>query len=181
MEFWMNRLTRFMSLAAALLSAVPVTARAQVVPGAPATDWQRELAAYSLTVLRSYNALNSEWRAALLEGAADRAAEHYAVDARLLVSGHQELLGRDSIADFLAVMAKDLVDVRTSLAEFMASDRLAFASGPLIYTHRATADGLTRMEVGNHVTILVREGRRWRIKSQVLKYDEPRDEPPGDS
>jgi ketosteroid isomerase-like protein len=169
----MYRFDRALMLAAALAVALPAAGHAQHVPGAPTTNWEREHAEYNLKVLRSYNALVVSWRDALVGGDPGRAATEYSAEARLLVSGYPELTGRDSIRAFLDRQRDSLVDIRTSLAEFLASDRLAFASGPLVITWREGSAGGLRTLVGNHVTVLVREGRQWRIRSQVLRYEEP--------
>jgi len=163
---------RFLIVSAAIaFSAAAAPARAQLVPGAPRTDWEVAQSEYRLGVLREYSAMMSGWSSALSAGEAAAAAAEYSENAQLLVSGHGMVQGRDSIAAFLRAFGSDLVELRTGLTEFLASDRLAYATGPLIYTFRQGGAG--RPVTGQHVTVLVREGRRWRIHSQVLQYELP--------
>lgn len=154
--------------AAALL--LPGATSAQLVPGAPNTDWEREHNEFTLGVLKEFNGILTQWREALNGGRGDVAAAQYAPGAQLLVSGRTALLGRDSIAAFLKEFAATLVEIRVAPAEFHASDKLAYSAGPLILARRDSAGGPVRSYNGRHVTVLQRDGRRWRILSQVLHF-----------
>lgn len=163
-------------LAAVALIAAPPALHAQHVPGGPTTDWNEAQNEYTRNILREYSALIDDWRVALSDTVRPRAATHYTEGAQLLMSGYPPVLGRDSIAAFLGRLAPDLIELRTGISDFMASDRLAFATGPLVYTWRDDDMGGMRSVIGSHVTVLVREGRRWRIRSQVLNYDSGSDD-----
>lgn len=157
-------------LSAALLAAAPATSYAQLVPGAPATDWDRARNEYSLTVLRQYNELINEWREKFERGEGDRAAEHYAEQGRLILAGQPPLQGRDSIRSYFDSIEEGLIEIRTGLTDFVASDNVAYATGPIVYRFR-DGSGATRSRVGTHVTVLARENRRWRIRTQVISYE----------
>lgn len=151
------------------LVAAPAAAFAQLVPGAPTTDWDRARAEYTQAVLREYNALITDWRENFEEKAAPRSAEYYTEGALLMVTGRAPVQGRDSIRAYLDGINATLVEIRTGLTDFVASDNLAYASGPVLYRYREDS-GAIRSIVGHHVTVVTREGRRWRIRSQVLNY-----------
>lgn len=158
-------------LAAVLWMALPLHLGAQLVPGAPKTDWDRAHSEFTLDVLRQYNALMGDWRDRLHEGNAAKAAALYSATAQVLVTGHEPIQGRDSIAAWLGEFAGTLVEVRMSVSDFMASDRLAYAVGALLFSSRAdSATTVVRPFTGRHVTVLLREGRNWRIHSQVLHF-----------
>jgi hypothetical protein len=95
-------------------------------------------------------------------------------DAAYLILPDAELIqGRDSIRSALSKALPGLVEVRTGLIEFLTSDRMAYALGPFWYR---MADGdTTRTLIGTHVAILLREGRTWRIRSQVFTSAPPRE------
>lgn len=154
---------------AALLSVAPSSMHAQLVPGAPATDWNRARTEYSLAVLRDYNALMEDWREALRDGTAAGSAEYYADEARLLVGESEPVQGRDAIRSYFERIGPSLLELRTGLTDFVASDHLAYATGPVLYRYRDEA-GATRTAVGTHVTVIARDNRRWRIRMQVLNY-----------
>jgi uncharacterized protein (TIGR02246 family) len=169
----MVRSTRASLLGALLVTATAVPAHAQHVPGAPSIDWDRARNDYTASVLRDYNSVIAEWRETLDNGDVGRALSYYSDGAMILVPGSAAIQGRDSIRAFLQGFAPNVLEIRTGLTDFVASDYLAYATGPLMYTYRTGEAGPIHTVVGNHVTILVREGRRWRIRSQVLKYEEP--------
>lgn len=167
----MRHIRQTVILAAALLLLLAPAAQAQHVPGAPVTDWERARRDYTIAVLRDYNAVMSDWREILTEGDGNKAADFYADGAILMIPGEDPVQGRDSIRAWLRRAAPDIVDIRVALSDFVASDNLAFATGPMIYTFRETGSVAQRTISGQHVTILVRENRRWRIRSQVLRYE----------
>lgn len=156
------------AMVATLVGGAP--AAGQLVPGAPNTDWEREHNEFTLGVLRDFNGIITQWRDALNGGRGAAAATHYAPSAQLLVTGHSPLIGRDSIGAFLAHFAATLVEIRIAPAEFFASDKLAYSAGPLILARRDSVGGRVRSYSGRHVTVLQRDGRRWRILSQVLHF-----------
>lgn len=155
-----------------MVAAGAGTASAQVVPGAPAVDWERSRAEYTHAMLGDYNELITEWREAIEAGESRRSAEHYTEGAVLIIGGQSPVQGRDSIRTYLEGIHATLVDIRTGLVDFVASDNLAFASGPVLYRYR-DASGAIHSLTGNHVTVVTRQGRRWRIRSQVLNYVDP--------
>ena len=94
----------------------------------------------------------------------------------LIVGGRPPVQGRDSIRSYLDGINATLVDIRTGLLDFVASDNLAFASGPVLYRYRDEAGAIQSL-TGSHVTVVTREGRRWRIRTQVLNYVDPASAP----
>jgi ketosteroid isomerase-like protein len=168
---FMRHIRQAALVAAGFLLLFAPPAQAQHVPGAPVTDWERARRDYTVAVMRDYNAVMSDWREVLSNGDGSRAADLYANGAILMIPGEEPVQGRDSIRAWLGRAALDIVDIRLALSDFVASDQLAFATGPMIYTFRESGSVTQRTISGQHVTILVRENRRWRIRSQVLRYD----------
>lgn len=149
----------------------------QRVPGAPVTDWDQTRREYTIAVMRDYDMVMTEWRETLSRGEVSKAADLYAAGAVLMVSGEAPVQGRDSIRAWLTRTAPSVVEIRTSLSDFVASDNLAYATGPVACTLRQEGSLAERTITGHHVTVLVRENRRWKIRSQVLKYEV--EQPPG--
>jgi ketosteroid isomerase-like protein len=166
----MTRLQTSTALAVFLLITAGAAA-GQTVPGAPPVDWDKNRQEYSLSVLKEYNIFMDDWRALLGKSNAAELSQRYDEGAFLLVSGHDVVQGRDSIHALLRRVMPGIVELQLGLSDFVASDRLAYASGPLIYRFSDSANGSVRAVHGNHVTVLVRDGKRWRIRSQVLKYE----------
>jgi ketosteroid isomerase-like protein len=167
----------------ALLAAVSATflfsltaasaASAQVAPGAPAIDWDRERSEYSVEVLRSYNDLVRNWRSAWEKRDARAAAEFYSDGAYLMMADSALIQGKEAIQAYLGGKLPEIVEIRTGLSDFVASERLAYALGPFFYQYRRGGDGILQDVSGTIITVLVREGRRWKIRSQLFRIDTP--------
>ena len=88
-----------------------------------------------------------------------------------MVPGRPALQGRDTIAAWLGEFGAAVIEIRTGVTEFLASDRLAYATGAMVFSARDLRDPrVVHSFTGQHVTLLLREGRTWRIHSQVLAY-----------
>lgn len=151
----------------ALGAMLPTTSSAQIVPGAPQTDWERTRHEYTAEVLRSYNDVMAKWRVAWMEGDVDAVMDLYDEGAILMVDDSVPFEGRAAIERFVRSVAPGTRELRTGLSDFVASERLAYSLGP-IYIEVAKGAAV-RSYSGNAVTILVREGRRWKIRSQILR------------
>ena len=148
--------------------AAASTARAQIVPGAPGVDWNRERQEYTADVLRAYDRLITEWRAAWTRGDVRGALELYDDDAMLFVGDTLPIQGKSKIEKQLHIMLPAMIEIRTGLSDFVASERLAYALGPF-YLESRGADSKSRVTTGTVVTIIVRDGRRWKIRSQIFR------------
>jgi ketosteroid isomerase-like protein len=151
--------------------AAPASVAGQHMPGAAPLDLDRSRAEYTTAVIREYNLLMRDWRETLSDRTPDQTARFYADGALLLVSGETAALGREAIQGLFEEPLPQIVEMRTGLADFVASDNLAYATGPLMLIYRDRPGASVQTIQGHHVTVLVREGRRWRIRSQVLQYD----------
>jgi ketosteroid isomerase-like protein len=161
----------------AALALAPATVHGQIVPGAPTTDWHRERQEFTADVLRAYDAMMTEWRTAWQKGDVAAVTEFYLDDALLFVGDTIPLIGKSKFAQQLQRMVPLTVELRTGLSDFVASDRLAYALGPFYWEVRESAGSPSRVVTGTHVTILVREGRRWKIRSQILRPQADQDAP----
>jgi ketosteroid isomerase-like protein len=163
----MTKHTCLLSLVA-VLALSPRALHAQIVPGAPPVDWQRERQEFTADVLRAYDRLITEWRAAWHKGDVKAVADFYQDDALFFVGDTVPLLGKANVEKQLQRMVPLTIELRTGLSDFVASDRLAYALGPFYWELKESA-GTTRVVTGTVVTILVRDGRRWKIRSQILR------------
>ena len=161
--------TRAAFLAQILLLATAGALSGQRVPGAPATDWERESAEYRVEVLKAYNEVMTDWRHAWESADARRAADFYAQAAVLVVSDSTLIQGKQRIQEYFVSALPRVIEIRTGLSDFVASDRLAYALSPVWYREK-TVSGEERAYTGTCVTVLVREGRRWKIRSQIFRF-----------
>lgn len=154
--------------ALAIGALLPATGSAQIVPGAPQPDWDRARHEYTAEVLRSYNDVMGKWRSAWLEGDVAGVMELYAEGAILMVDDSVPREGHAAIERYVRNILPRTRELRTGLSDFVASERLAYSLGP-IYIEIAE-DTAVQAYSGSAVTILVRDGRRWKIRSQILRH-----------
>jgi len=145
-------------------------ASAQLIPGQGSADWERGRREYTADVLRDYNATMSAWRAAWQRGDTAALADFYGTEAYFVSPEQQVVRGKQAIRHHLARGGR-VVDLRTGLTDFVASERLAYAAGPFWYQRETNGDLSTIS--GTYVVVLVREPGRWRIRSQVFTVDQP--------
>lgn len=149
------------------------TAHAQIVPGAPTTDWEREGHEYRAEILKAYNELIDDWRAAWERGDAKATTDFYSERGLLIVGDSASLEGRTAIKRYLEDVAPRTLEIRIGLRDFVTSERLAYARGTFYLELRVPAGMNKHVLTGTAVTVLVREGRRWRIRSQIFSLEPP--------
>jgi ketosteroid isomerase-like protein len=167
----MNAMNRIHAcrFAAALLFSTTVPAAGQVLPYSPPVDWRADAREYTSTVLRSYSALMDDLRRTWAAGDVGAAIRLYANEATLLVEDGVLIEGRAAIQAYLTGMLPRVTELRTGLTDFVTSDRLAYGVGPVWLL--LDGDGADRQELtGTFVVLAVREGRNWRVRSQVFRF-----------
>lgn len=152
-----------------ILAAITTVAGAQHLPGAPQIDWERTREEYRAEVLKEYQGLMLGWRSAWQNGDAQQAANFYTESAVLVVTDSAPMQGKRVIQEYFTRALPRVVEIRLGLTDFVASDRLAYALSPIWYRERAES-GEVRVFTGTCVTVLVREGRHWKIRSQVFRF-----------
>jgi len=157
--------------AAVLFLMMTKAGYAQKVPGGSPTDWTREREEYTVDVLRAYNQLMTEWRNAWEHGDAKTVSSFYTDGAILFLPESEPIQGKELIGAFFEKSLPP-VEIRTGLSDFVASDRLVYALGPY-WSQIRDSSGQVRAVTGTCVTILVREGKRWKIRSQIFRLPTP--------
>lgn len=146
---------------------LPLRAEAQIVPGAPRIDWEKEHQEFTTDVLRAYNELIESWRGAWEKGDAKKASSYYS-DGAFLFAEAQLIQGKGAVEAHLVKLLPRIARVKTGLSDFVASDRLAYALGPVWYDLRGL-DGSMQPMAGTLLTVLVKEGKKWKIRSQIFR------------
>lgn len=154
----------------ALLLGMPALAEGQMLPGAERTDWERQAQQYSAESLKEFNAMMARWRAAWVQGNLKAATDLYAEGAYLMLPDTDLLEGRARIQEALSTRLPRVEEVRTGLTDFMTSDRLAYAVGPFFFQMRDES-GATQTLSGTFMAVAVRDGRGWKIRSQVMRLE----------
>jgi uncharacterized protein (TIGR02246 family) len=149
-----------------LISAVPASGQAGV-PGADTKSRERHVTEFLNEVNERTDEVMAEWVAAWGGDDAGALAEVYTEDAVVFLPEGQPVQGRPLIAELFTQTLPTLGAVRVSQMDFDASGLMAFVVGPFSYEVRAE-DGFSWQETGLHITVFVREGAKWRIRSQVF-------------
>lgn len=171
-------------LAATLASLLPAPASTQNqrFPGVPGGDGFSAAAAraeYYADVMYHTNELITDWRRFWAVDDVERLLDLYTEDATLVYAGEPPVRGRDAIRERLDSLLRVSGEVQASLSDFDASGRMGFVSGLL--TLSMSNGQRTWTTTGLHVTVLIRRGRHWRIRSQLVRLDLPPESPSGSS
>lgn len=148
----------------------PSMLRAQVLP-VQTQDVQREMREYTAEVLKEYHGLMNEWSAAWERRDARALAQRYTDDAILYMDGEEPVQTRRAIEEHFRRVLSTSGQARLGVVDFVVSGSLAFGSGRYTY-EGSSAEGALPIESGTYTVLLRREGRRWRIRSQLFRAEE---------
>ncbi len=159
-------------------SLLPAEADAQMRrhPGAPGSDGYSAAAAraeFYADVLEHTNEVLSKWRQAWAEDDLDAVLELYTEDALFIFTNDAPVQGREAIREKLVTLLEQTGEVQAAFTDFDASGRMGLISGLLTFQMRDARR--SRTVGGLHMTVLIRQGRDWRIRSQLFRLDDPVD------
>ena len=166
-HFGMMRST-LLPLIFALLA--PASLGAQVLP-VQSQDVQREMREYNAEVLKEYHGVMNEWAAAWQRQDARALAQHYTDDAILYMDGAEPVQTRRAIEERFRQVLPTTGVARLGVVDFVVSGSLAFGSGRYTYEDGSSI-GAAALESGTYTVLLRREGRRWRIRSQLFRAED---------
>ncbi len=149
--------------------------RARRFPGAPGGDGlsaAANRAEYYADVMLHTNKLLGEWRGAWAADDLETLLELYTEDATFIFNQDDPVRGREAIREKLESLLRRSGEVQASFSDFDASGRMGLISGLLTFQIRDP--GSARTLTGIHMTIVIRRGRDWRIRSQLIRLDESR-------
>lgn len=160
------RLPAFLLAAAlAMVAAVDATAQNPQEGWRPSAEEAR--GEYYAYVIRSITDQLGEWRADWEADDLDDLTRRYTQNGVLYLPGNgNPIRGRDALRTEFARLLPSVGSIDLGMAEFDASGGMAYIAGRISYRIDDGADG--HRVRGGHVTILVREGRTWRIRFQHL-------------
>ena len=148
--------------------------------GAPGGDGRGAgafLAEYYADVITEMGEAMTEWRAAWRADDLEETVNSYWEEAQVLFPERPPIIGHSAITAFYAELLPKVGEVQTSMIDFDASGRMAFVSGPFFYEVPSRNGSPDRIE-GTHVTVLLRKGRDWRIRSQIFRFNVVETPPP---
>lgn len=164
------------AVASALLSSADVGSaqRARRFPGTPGSDGisaASNRAEYYADVMLHTNALLGKWRGAWAADDIETLLELYTEDATFIFNQDDPVRGREAIHEKLESLLQRSGEVQASFTDFDASGRMGLISGLLTFQIRDQRG--SRTLTGIHMTVLIRNGRNWGIRSQLIRLDQP--------
>lgn len=143
-------------------------AHAQVAPGSDGMRADRFRAEYYAEVLEGVNRALEAWGEVLSNDRIDDLAELYAENAVLVSLDGETARGRDGVVRHLTGALPGLGRVDAFMQDFDASGALAVVYGSYMLERRLE-DGTVDPSAGELFTVLVRDGRSWRIRFQSFR------------
>lgn len=166
----MNRCLLSGAALATILALAPSTASAQRQLGTPGGDGfsaALNMAEFYADVMEHTDKVLKQWRAAWEADDAAKLLELYTEDAVIIFEQDEPARGHDAIREKLATLLEESGEIQVSIGDFDASGRMGMISGLLTFQmHDQTG---SRTMTGLHLTVLTRKGRKWQIRSQVIR------------
>lgn len=157
--------SRSISLLIALCIVGAGSARAQVLPIPRAPDTKQEARQFNAESLRDVSGMLAEWRGAWARNDARGTARFYTEDALLAIGEEKPFQGRQAIESGIPEILATTGVVQVAVDDFAASGNIAYAFGSFWYQNEAGVESGTQ---GRYVMVFRRDGRTWRIRSQVF-------------
>ena len=168
----MVRKVQLFTIGILFASMVPTALTAQRFPGAPGGDGfsaAANRAEYYADVMFNVNDLMGDWRAAWAADELEDLGELYTEDATFVYGSETPVRGRDAVKERLQRLLAVSGEVQAALSDFDASGRMGMISGLL--TVQVRDGGNVNSLTGIHMTVLIRRGRHWKIRSQLFRVD----------
>lgn len=141
-------------------------ARAQMLPGVRGPDNRQEMRDFNAEALRGVSSMLAEWRGAWARDDARQAARFYTEDALLLIGDGKPLRGRQEIQTGFGGILSTTGVIQVAVEDFLASGNVAYAYGNFWYPSEQDQDAPP--VTGTYVMLLRRDGRNWKIRSQMF-------------
>lgn len=150
-----------------LLVFVGVTPAAAQLPWADGWDRDQDNARYSAEVFRTVNETMSDWRDAWSAEWPEGLARFYAREAVVTLPDGSRVLGPSQVETAVVEIFPSEGDLETGIDDFALGGTLAYSMGWFRYTSHP-AGGELYEQVGTHVVVFRRHGRRWLIHRQAF-------------
>lgn len=162
----MPHFARTLSLVAVLVLGGAGFARAQALPGARPSDTRQEMRDFNAESLRGVSQMLAEWRGAWARHDVRATARYYTDDALLQIGDRKPLQGREAIESGFGGILSTTGVIQVGVEDFSASGNIAYAFGSFWY--QAEEGEAAPAVEGRYVMVFRRDGRNWKIRSQMF-------------
>lgn len=143
------------------------SAAAQVNP-IQGSNQRQDILQYSAESMQDYQDVVKEWTAAWGREDARRAARLYVDDATFVPEGGVLVQGRREIEESLRELLPRRQNMQLQISDFEVRGTLLYGLGTYTYREPAEFNGGMRTVTGTYMTVMQRNGRTWRIRSQIF-------------
>lgn len=154
-------------LIALLVFCGPARLAGQTMPGQRDAQPGRQMAEFQARMNREVQTQIGRWTIAWSEADRVRLSDHYAEDALLLTPDPRPLRGPGAISDQLVRLAGAIGPIQLTVDDFMASGEMAYVFGSYEPVSAPAEDSWLGAG-GRYTMVLRRNGRSWRIRSQLF-------------
>jgi uncharacterized protein (TIGR02246 family) len=152
-------------LAFALPLAAPLQAQVNPIQGG---NQRQDVLQYSMESMQEYQNVVRDWTSAWSRADVGRTARFYLDDATFVPEGGVVVQGRREIERSLRELLPRRRDMRLQISDFEVRGTLLYGLGTFTYQESTDANGGTRTVSGTYMTVMQRNGRTWRIRSQIF-------------
>jgi len=160
----------------------PAAGQGQGLPGVPGGGGfagGRNMAEFYGEVTARTAELFAVWRERWVEDNPQALAELYSPDAMLYLPDRSPIFTSGMIAEAFAELLPETGEIQAGMLDFDASGKIAYIFGKFTLDFR-DANGVRHQITGDHITVAKREGRDWKIRSQMFRKDPPQPDPPAE-
>lgn len=158
-------------LFAVLVVCLAAPAAHAQLPFSDVSDMRAEQRRYTGEVLRELDGMMKAWRTAWDRGDDREIAKMYAENAAVVLPDRTRLSGRDEIEQRLRTELNTVGPIQTGITDFELGGTLAFSMG--WFTYDTEDESGYHVVRGRHIIALRRQGRSWRVLTQVFVADPP--------
>jgi hypothetical protein len=147
-------------------AAQATVAHAQLIPGGRTVDVDLQRAQFNSVMLKTIRATIDVWQLGWpIAGGRNRIVEQYSEAATLVQPGGALISGTDAIRAVTDSLRARVRSATVAFTDFEASEGIAYIYGPLTLDPRVPTLAAVN---GQHLTVLKRESKGFRIRSQLL-------------
>jgi uncharacterized protein (TIGR02246 family) len=150
---------------ATALSVAPAAAQVNPIQGG---HQRQDVMQYNVESMQEYQNIVREWTTAWSRSDIRRVSRLYVDDATFVPVGGEMLLGRQEIEESLRELVPRRRDMQLQISDFEVRGTLLYGMGTFTYRESLDGEAGSRTVTGTYMTVMQRNGRTWRIRSQIF-------------
>jgi uncharacterized protein (TIGR02246 family) len=146
-------------------AVTPLAAQVNPIQGG---NQRADVRQYNVESMLEYHDLVREWSSAWARADVSRTARFYLDDATFVPEGGVLVQGRREIEESLRELLPKRRDLQLQISDFEVRGTLLYGLGSFTYREPVEGSAGMRTVSGTYMTVMQRNGRTWRIRSQIF-------------